>query len=71
MESTQASSQEEPPVPLNFKTIREIDDLPNEKIRGGCLVNVIGFIKDFQKPKQSRGTGIYPLKTHSKVISVG
>lgn len=60
MDGTQNASQDEAPIPLNFKTIDQIQNkLSNEEIKKGVLVNVVGFIKDFQLPTKTRGTGIF------------
>ncbi|KAH6723885.1 hypothetical protein BKA61DRAFT_587294 [Leptodontidium sp. MPI-SDFR-AT-0119] len=43
-------------LPPGFKTIEEIRSLPNEQIVRKVAVSVIGFVKDFMPPIQSRGT---------------
>ncbi|KUJ09981.1 uncharacterized protein LY89DRAFT_787664 [Mollisia scopiformis] len=44
------------PLPPDFKSIEEINNMPSETIKAGAMVNVIGFIKDFQPPVQTRGS---------------
>ena len=46
------------PLPPTFLSIEAIRELPNDDIKKGKMVNVIGFIKDFQKPIETRGTGL-------------
>ncbi|RDL39800.1 uncharacterized protein BP5553_04140 [Venustampulla echinocandica] len=52
------SGQSELPLPLppGFKSIREIKDMPNDQVKKGTFVGVIGFLKDYQSPIQTRGT---------------
>jgi hypothetical protein len=57
MDSAQQSSQLVRPLPSGFSSIQQVRNLPNEVIIAGSLVNVIGFVKDQQEPKQTRGTG--------------
>lgn len=44
------------PLPPGFKTIEEIKNLPSDIIKAGLLVDVTGFIKDYQPPIETRGT---------------
>ncbi|KAH7343028.1 hypothetical protein BKA65DRAFT_596046 [Rhexocercosporidium sp. MPI-PUGE-AT-0058] len=43
-------------LPPGFKTIADIRSLPNEQIMAKVAVSVIGFVKDFMPPRESRGT---------------
>jgi protection of telomeres protein 1 len=53
-----SDSESLPTVPPEFKTIQEIQNIPNEDIKNQIKISVIGFVKDFQPPFQSRGTGM-------------
>jgi hypothetical protein len=53
-----SDSESLPTVPLDFKTIQEIQNLPNEDLQRKIIVSVIGFVKDFQPPTPTRGTGM-------------
>lgn len=44
-------------LPDGFVSIQQILELPNDKIRQNCQVNVIGLVTDFQAPIQSKGSG--------------
>jgi hypothetical protein len=53
------SNSESPPTVLpEFKTIEEIQNLPDEDLKKKKIVSVIGFVKDFQPPVQTRGPGM-------------
>jgi protection-of-telomeres protein 1 len=56
MDGTQASSLA-PPTPLGFQTIEQIQNMPSDLIKAKSKVNVIGFVKDYRPPVQSRGPG--------------
>jgi hypothetical protein len=51
-------SKSPPKVPSGFKTIEEIQNLPNEDLKKQILVSVIGFVKDFQPPVPTKRTGM-------------
>jgi hypothetical protein len=53
-----SDSKSLPAVPSGFKTIEEIQNLPNEDIKNQIKISVIGFVKDFQPPVPTRGTGM-------------
>lgn len=57
------SGQSEVPVPLppGFRSIRQIKDMPNDQVQKGTFVSVIGFLKDYQSPVETRGTGKYQV----------
>jgi hypothetical protein len=57
MASTPSSSPplSRPTLPSGFKSIEEIQNVPNDQIKAGTLVSVIGFVKDYQPPMQTRG----------------
>ncbi|KAF4622796.1 hypothetical protein G7Y89_g14229 [Cudoniella acicularis] len=63
MDASQASSQisQGPQLPPGFKTIKEIQNASNQEIERESFVNVIGFVKDFQVPMQTRGSGKSPI----------
>lgn len=44
-------------LPDGFMSIRQIQELPPERIKQSALVNVIGLVTDFQAPIQSNGSG--------------
>lgn len=50
------------PLPEGFMSIEDIQSLPNQQIRDGRLVNLIGFVKDYQPPIQTRGSGTLPIR---------
>lgn len=43
-------------LPSGFTTIADIKNLPNEQLMANVAVNVVGFVKDFMPPTQTRGT---------------
>jgi protection-of-telomeres protein 1 len=53
-----SDSESVPTVPQGFKTIEEIQNLPNEDLKKQILVSVIGFVKDFRPPVPTRGTSM-------------
>jgi protection-of-telomeres protein 1 len=53
-----SDSKSLPAVPSGFKTIEEIQNLPNEDLKKQILVSVIGFVKDFQPPVPTKGTSM-------------
>ena len=53
-----SDSETVPTVPQGFKTIEEIQNLPNEDLKKQILVSVIGFVKDFQPPVPTKGTSM-------------
>jgi hypothetical protein len=60
MDATQTStpnSSPSVPVPPGFLTIEQIQQLPSQALKDKQKVNVIGFLKDFQPPIRSQGTG--------------
>ncbi len=46
-------------LPSGLFDILQIISLPNESIKGFTLVNVIGFIKDYQPPTVTKGEGMF------------
>ena len=57
MESNQDSSNEErslKPLPPNFLTLEQIQQLSSDAVRSGTLASVIGFVKDFQPAFKTR-----------------
>ncbi|KAI6715797.1 hypothetical protein PZA11_006100 [Diplocarpon coronariae] len=45
-----------PPLPPGFHSIEEVHSLPNEQVRAGFKISIIGFVKDYQPPiETSRG----------------
>ncbi|RFU30763.1 hypothetical protein B7463_g5584, partial [Scytalidium lignicola] len=44
------------PLPPDFESIEDILNMPSARLKSGPLVNIIGFVKDYQPPIQSRGT---------------
>jgi hypothetical protein len=59
--STQGQSGSAPPLPEGFRTIEQIQNMPSCSIKAGEMVSVIGFVKDFQPPVQTRGSGKFAL----------
>jgi len=57
LQSQPPISSSEMGLPLGFKSIREILDMPNEQLKAKAFVNVIGFVKDYQPPIATRGSG--------------
>jgi protection-of-telomeres protein 1 len=59
MDSTPDPFQGEVPLPTGFSTIEKIQHLPSNLIKAGTMINVIGFVKDFQAPLRTKGTGTF------------
>lgn len=61
-----------PVLPPGFLSIENILNLPSDKVRTGAMVSVIGFVKDFQPPIPTRGTGmlltLYSSRNHAEVL---
>jgi protection-of-telomeres protein 1 len=53
-----SDSESLPTVLPEFKTIEEIQNLPNEDLQKKIIVSVIGFVKDFQPPVPTKGPGM-------------
>lgn len=51
-------SNEDQPLPPGFQTIEQLQNSPSDQIKGGKMVNVIGFAKDYQPPFKSKGSGM-------------
>jgi protection-of-telomeres protein 1 len=64
MDITPNSSLGEIPLPDGFSTIEQIANIPNDRLRMKPKVNVIGFIKDFQAPMRTRGTGLWYVQVY-------
>jgi hypothetical protein len=61
MESSQQSTPTSSPrVPLlpGFLSIKQFQNLENKALKGGQIVNVVGFLKDFQPPVLTKGSGM-------------
>lgn len=56
-DSSQEASQELP-LPPTFQTVESILDFSNEHLLKKSTVSVIGVIKDYQPPVQTRGPGM-------------
>lgn len=53
------------PLPSGFTTIADIRNLPNEQLMAKVPVNVVGFVKDFMPPTQTRGTSMSDIQVES------
>jgi hypothetical protein len=59
-------SSSAPSLPSGFLTIEGIQSIPSEKVKAGTMVNLIGFVKDYQPPIPTRGTGtLSSLRSHT------
>lgn len=56
MESSQLPGSQRA-LPSGFEYINDIMNMPSSRLKAGALVNVIGFVMDYQPPIRSRGTG--------------
>mgnify|MGYP001280434966 CR=1 FL=1 len=52
-------------LPSGFTTIADIKNLPNEQLMANVAVNVVGFVKDFMPPTQTRGTSMSEIQVES------
>ena len=57
-ENSTASSSPDVVPPAGFLSIKQVQELPNEALKLGQMVNVIGFLKDVQPPCKTSGTGM-------------
>jgi hypothetical protein len=61
MIATQESVASTPPelqLPPNFESIEGLMDMPNERLKQGPFVNVIGLVKDYMPPIATKGSGM-------------
>ncbi|KAG0649024.1 Protection of telomeres 1 [Hyphodiscus hymeniophilus] len=59
MESSQISDPRPSPdivLPPGFLSVKQIQELPSTALKNGNLINVLGFVKDFQPPFKTSGT---------------
>jgi hypothetical protein len=47
-----------PPLPKDFKTVEEIQNLPNDQVKAGLMVSMVGFVTDYQPPFKTNGPGM-------------
>jgi hypothetical protein len=55
----QEASFPEPPLPPRFECIQDILDMESKRLEQTPMVNVIGLVKDYQPPIQTKGKGIH------------
>lgn len=57
-QSSIANSSSPAQVPYQFEIVEDLLSMDNDRLRKTPLINVIGVVKDYQPPVQTKGTGI-------------